>query len=94
MLNYDAEKSFFLRKNLEEGQKLKMNLSRFLFLLNGQNAKKEKRERENNKNGRKRERQCKQRNIFPSKRERENNKNGKRSKKELHKSGRERQCIE
>ena len=42
MLNYDAEKSFFLRKNLEEGQKLKMNLSRFLFLLNGQNAKKRK----------------------------------------------------
>ena len=32
--------------------------------------KKENRERENNKNGRKRERQCKQRNIFPSKRER------------------------
>ena len=42
MLSYDAEKSFFLRKNLEEGQKLKMNLSRFLFLLNGQNSKKRK----------------------------------------------------
>ena len=46
MLNYDAEKSSFWRKNLEEGQKLKMNLSRFFPFKRPKCKKRKKGERE------------------------------------------------